>query len=109
MEKKDKLTAPQKVLQKLKENKDSLHIGRIPPKTKKAFVTFAEEEYCGDFGMALKGLIDDVPHQDIRMLVIAIEDLDNRICALESKLETSTEKEPNEKSCKMCDGKERRI
>lgn len=43
-------------IQKLKDRK--LSISRIPEKTKEEFVNFANEEFCGDFGMALKYIWD---------------------------------------------------
>lgn len=36
----------------------SLYMGRVPEKTKKAFIELAEDEFCGDYGMTLKWLID---------------------------------------------------
>ena len=38
---------------KLQENRKSLHIARIPDKTKETFIALAEEEFCGDYGMLL--------------------------------------------------------
>lgn len=35
-----------------------LHIGRIPKKTYMEFVKLAEEEFCSDYGMAMKFLYD---------------------------------------------------
>ncbi|KKK70060.1 hypothetical protein LCGC14_2927800, partial [marine sediment metagenome] len=46
---------------KLQENRKSLHIARIPDKTKEAFIALAEDEFCGDYGMTLKWLMDDIP------------------------------------------------
>lgn len=42
----------------LREKEKSLHISRIPRKTKEEFVAFAEEEFAGDYGMLIKWLMD---------------------------------------------------
>ena len=36
----------------------SLVINRVPPKTREAFIKLAMEEFCDDYGMTLKWLID---------------------------------------------------
>jgi len=38
----------------LKEKENRLSISRIPSQVKKEFVSFADEEFCSDFGMAFK-------------------------------------------------------
>ncbi len=88
---------------KLQENRKSLHIARIPDKTKKAFIALADEDFCGDYGMTLKWLIDDIPSQDTRMIIAKLEEQDARIDALESA--TPINEEPsNENTKKMVDG-----
>lgn len=89
---------------KLQENRKSLHIARIPDKTKGAFIELAEKEFCGDYGMALKWLIDDIPSQDTRMIIAKLEDHESRILALESTT-PSTEKKIDENVIKMVNGK----
>ena len=39
-----------------REKEKSLHISRIPRKTKEEFVAFAEEEFAGDYGLLLREL-----------------------------------------------------
>jgi len=34
-------------------------ISRVPKKTKNDFIAVAEEEFCGDYGMLMKVLVDD--------------------------------------------------
>jgi hypothetical protein len=58
-----------KLMSKLQENRNSLHISRIPPKTKEIFIAFANEEFLGDYGMALKWLVDGIPSQDISLVI----------------------------------------
>ena len=96
---------PTQVLKKLQENRLSLHIARLPEKTKKAFIALAEEEFCGDYGMCLKFLMDDIPSQDIRLVIATLEDHERRLQALENTpLEVE---EPTTK--KMCDGSTRTV
>ena len=89
---------------RLQENRKSLHIARIPDKTKEAFKALAEEEFCGDYGMTLKWLIDDIPSQDTRMIIAKLEEQEARIQALESGAHPSGEV-PDENTKKMLDGK----
>jgi len=42
----------------LKENRKAIYIGRVPDKTKAEFIKLADSEFEGDFGMALKWLMD---------------------------------------------------
>ena len=88
---------------KLQENRKSLHIARIPDKTKEEFIDLATREFCGDYGMALKWLMDDIPTQDTRMIIAKLEEQEIRIQALESTTSTSKET-PDEDSRKMLDG-----
>ena len=88
---------------KLQENRKTLHIARIPDKTKGEFIDLAMREFCGDYGMALKWLMDDIPNQDIRMIIAKLEEQEMRIQALESATGTSKET-PDEDSRKMLDG-----
>jgi hypothetical protein len=88
---------------KLQENRKSLHIARIPEKTKEAFIALAEEEFCGDYGMTLKWLIDDIPSQDTRMIIAKLEDHEARLQALESV--NNPPSGDSDESIKMLDGK----
>ena len=89
---------------KLQENRKSLHIARVPEETKEEFTTFANEEFCGDYGMALKWLIDDIPNQDIRMIIAKIEEQEARIQNLES-VNHPGEELSTENGVKMLNGK----
>ena len=93
-----------KLAKKLQENRRSLHIARIPDKTKEAFIALADEEFCGDYGMTLKWLIDDIPSQDTRMIIAKLEEQEARLQALESAPHTN-EEVPDENTKKMLDGK----
>ena len=89
---------------RLQENRKPLHIARIPDKTKEAFKTLAEEEFCGDYGMTLKWLIDDIPSQDTRMIIAKLEEQEARLQALESATHSS-EEAPPENTRKMLSGR----
>ena len=75
---------------KLRENKSSLHIARIPEKTRKLFITIADEEFCSDYGMLLKFLLDKVIAGDTKYLIERLNEQEKRIDALESKDEDSS-------------------
>jgi len=93
-----------KLLGKLQENRKSLHIARIPDKTKEAFMALADEEFCGDYGMTLKWLIDDIPSQDTRMIIAKLEEQEARLQALESATQPN-EEAPDENTRTMLSGK----
>lgn len=88
---------------KLRENKGALHISRVPEKTKDAFITLAEEEFCGDYGMTLKWLVDDILGQDTRMIIGKLEEHEARIQKLESIATSIPATKPGRKM-KMLDG-----
>ncbi len=89
---------------RLQENRKSLHIARIPDKAKEAFIALAEEEFCGDYGMCLKWLIDDILNQDIRMIIAKLEEQEVRLQSLESATHTSEEK-PDDNTITMLNGR----
>ena len=98
------------------QNKDSLRIARLPPKTKEEFIAFAEKEFCGDYGMALKWLWDDmVNSQETNILLLRLQQVETRIVALENptpqEKEPETEKEliDSGKAKRMADGSLRRM
>lgn len=94
-----------KLTKKLQENRDSIHISRIPSKVREKFIDLAEEEFCGDYGMLLKWLMDDIVGQESKIIISKIEELESRIVALESNKEPVKEV----KARRMCDGTERKV
>ena len=101
---------PAHLLQKkLQENRQSLHIARIPTATKEAFKKLAEDEFCGDYGMALKWLIDDIPGQDTRLIMAKLEEHEARIQDLETRVHTGKDQENVETGIKMLDGSKKGV
>ena len=92
------------LIKKLQENRKSLHIARVPDKTKEDFIALAENEFCGDYGMALKWLMDDILSQDNRLIIAKLEDFEARLQALES-IDIVSEQNPSEKVIKTFSGK----
>jgi len=105
-----KINNPSQLLVKrLQENRKSLHITRIPDKTREAFIALAEEEFCGDFGMTIKWLIDDIPSQDTRMIIAKLEEQEARLQSLETSVHLKEESSDNKKGIKMLDGSSKKI
>ena len=84
---------------RLRENRESLHIARIPPTTKEEFVKWADENFCSDYGMALKWLWDGIPKGDLLSAMEVLSNHEERLVALEEgaqvavpKAEPKTEK-----------------
>lgn len=102
MEKKEKIKGAQEIIKKLQENSTSLHIARIPIQSKRIFREFADKEFCGDYGMALKWLVDGIPNKDFDVIAAQLEIHDARLTKLEN-IPAPTE-EP--KKIKMLSGKE---
>lgn len=93
---------------------DGLYFGRIPKRTREEFSKFAKEEFCGDYGMALKCLWDDMNNsQELNVLLLRLEQLEQRIQVLENPVkETKTTDEElieQGKAKRMASGAIRRI
>ena len=57
--------------------KPDLTINRLPESTKEAFIELANEEFCGDYGMCLKFLLEMYAPRTA-MLEERIRELENR-------------------------------
>lgn len=100
------LNPAHKLGERLRENSEALRISRVPPRTKQEFKALAEDEFCGDYGMALKWLVDGLLTQDMSAVVMKLTELEERITQLEmQKNETLATPEP--KFRKMLDGTKR--
>lgn len=90
----------QKLVKKLQENRTSLHIARVPKKTRELFIAIADEEFCSDYGFLLKFLLDKVISQDNKVVMEKLEEQDKRIQQLENNSKESDIKLLNGKSLK---------
>ena len=78
----------------------------MPDKTKKDFIALAHEEFCGDYGMTLKWLMDDIISKDDKLIIVKLEEHESRIHNLESG--TSIKEEPpTENFIKMLNGRKK--
>lgn len=119
MDREEEKSIPQphaaKILGKLQENRGSIYIYRVPPNTKKAFQDLAQKEFCGDYGMLLKWLMDDLLSQDTRLIMAKLENHEIRIATLENASKstitniTNVSGEDTTKEKKMIDGSTRRV
>lgn len=94
-----------RLVKKLQENKSSLHIGRIPDKTRKLFIAIANEEFCSDYGMLLKFLLDKVVSGDTKHILEKLEEHEDRIKELESPQEDDSIKTLSGKQLNNVGGK----
>lgn len=62
-------------------NAETLEIKRVPKDTVKAFKEFANENFVGDYGFALKWLVDQVIIEDVRFTEVfnIIDDLSRKV------------------------------
>lgn len=67
----------------------TISIKRVPTETSDAFKKFANDHFVGDYGMALKKLVDTqlIEPQPYEHLAKAIDNHEQRLCALETKEE----------------------
>jgi len=63
-----------------------LSMSRVPRDTKEAFIAIADVEYCSDYGMLLKALLDSyIKANQFEILSGKILELDERLKAVEDK------------------------
>jgi len=92
----------------LKKHNPALIINRIPSKSKDRFIEFSNEEFCGDWGMALKNLMDlrdgimPTGNEKLMMLEMKVEDLYSEITEIKLKID----KEKKIETIKLVSGKE---
>ena len=91
------------IRKRITKDAESIVISRVPGKTARAFKAFANEEFTGDYGMALKHLLDYyvglVPN-GWEHLEDALEGINTRVTALER-----VKDEPKKR--RMMDGEEK--
>jgi hypothetical protein len=82
----------EKLINQLKLNRQRLTISRVPQEVKKEFTEFADEQFCSDYGMALKWLWDH--YQGTLPSNLNVEDIYARLAALEMRTEETDKEEP---------------
>ena len=87
---------------RISENSKAIHIARVPDKTKEAFIKLANDEFCGDYGMLLKYLMDDIIGEDTKMIISKLSEHEERLESLENP--TQPEDKPEVVGRKMLDG-----
>jgi len=85
------------IKEKITSSSSSIFFKRVPKKTYDIFMKMAEEDFCGDFGMLLKHLLDfylGLIPSGIEHLEAAVEHLDNRMTVLEQAVAKKPEDKP---------------
>jgi len=100
------LNPAHRLARRLQENRKSLHIARVPDKTKADFMALAEADFCSDWGMTLKWLMDDLINPDTKLIMEKVAELDSRIDVLENGFKS--EEVPEKKTRQMLDGSVKR-
>lgn len=112
MEQTKKGMTPQEIegfKKKIRTN-DGLYFGRIPAKTKEEFSAWAKEEFCGDYGMALKWLWDDMKNSgETNVLLLRLQQLEQRIQVLENPVIETMEQVDPKKVKTMVDGSKKKV
>ena len=83
----------------LREKERKLSISRLPRQTKEEFVKFAEDEFCNDFGMALKAVWDN-----FKLWKMFFENVDFKLDYIISRVENQKEEKP-ESDIKLLSGR----
>ena len=83
----------------LKEKERKLFISRIPKQTKEEFVSFANEEFCDDFGMTFKYVWDQ-----FKLWKVFFENMDYKLNHI-LELITQGEKKPEKETIRMLSGR----
>jgi len=89
------------LVRKLQENKNSLNISRVPPKTLEIFISIADEDFCSDYGMLLKTLVDKYIEFGSSDLILQLQNHEDRI----SNLEKNKKEDEPESKVKLLNGK----
>ena len=81
------------IKKRIHEDKEwGLVISRVPKQTKQLFITLADTEFCSDYGMTLKWLVDNFKlNPTIELMQVMLLDIQNRLTSLESKGEIPKE------------------
>ncbi len=83
----------------LREKENKLSMSRVPKKTKELFLDIANEDYEGDYGMTLKGVLDGY-----MMFKVFFENMDMKLDKILCELNQGNEKS-SESEIKTMDGR----
>jgi len=93
-------------LENLKTKIEGIGISRVPARTKREFKDLAEAEFCSDYGMTLKWLIDQAKESgSIEVMAAKLLELDHRV----SLLETTPKPKEEKQTRKLLDGRKIKI
>lgn len=94
-----------KLKKKMWENRNSLNIARLPNKTKEAFVNLAKEEFCEDYGMALREILNYY-FEHHAMRAIFFQNIDMKLDQILDNIpqKEETEEKPETKEIKLVNG-----
>lgn len=100
----------ERLIQKIRDNKKSLNIARLPDKTKEDFIALANEGFCGDYGMALREVLNSY-FEHHTMKALFFQNIDLKLDSIMGLISQKEEKEqkPETSTIKMCDGSKRII
>ena len=86
----------------LKEKEEKLSMSRVPKKTKDLFLEIANEDYSGDYGMCLKGILDGY-----MMFKVFFENMDMKLDKILCELNENTQgnEESSDSGLKMMSGR----
>ncbi len=94
-------------MKRLQENRTSLNIARLPDKTKEEFINLANAEFCNDYGMTLREILNFY-FEHHAMKALFFQNIDIK---LDNILEIISQPEQEEKNpdnvIKMLDGTKR--
>ena len=89
----------------MRENRISLNIARLPDKTKENFISLANEEFCGDYGMALREILNCY-FEHHAMKAIFFQNIDMKLDQILVNISQTeeTEEKPETKEIKLVNG-----
>jgi len=96
----------ERLRQRIRDNRNSLNIARLPDKTKEAFIALANEEFCEDYGMAFREILNSYfEHNAMKSLFF--QNIDAKLDhIIESISQTEQkEEEPETRKIKLVNGK----
>ncbi len=94
-----------KLKKRLQESRKSLSIARLPDKTKESFMELANEEFCGDYGMAFREILNYYfEHNAMKLLFF--QNIDMKLDLLLDKIQPQTQSNDQFETRKMVNGRE---